>query len=74
MDYEKYERMSLEELETVQKKHREQMAENREKTRRRKSRTHKLIIMGAELAPHVPGFEELADDVLQSIVRDLLRP
>ncbi len=69
-----YEDMSLEELEAVQQKHRQQMAENREKARRRRVRTHKLIVMGAEVSPHVPKFEDMADDALRSAVRDLFRP
>ncbi|MCD8156733.1 MAG: hypothetical protein LUD53_04710 [Clostridiales bacterium] len=46
--------MTLEELTAYQEKHRKQMEENREKLRQRKTRTHKMVVIGATVAKYKP--------------------
>lgn len=70
----KIEEMSLQELEQAQEKHRRQLERNREKIRLRKVRTHKLIVMGSEVAPYIPQFETLTDEQLRDIVSVMVKP
>lgn len=65
--------MSLQELEALQEKHRKQMEQNREKVKQRKARTHKLIVIGAEVVRIIPGYEKLNDEQLRDIVTTMLR-
>lgn len=54
--------MDLQELAECQERHRQQMAEAREKVRTRKARTHKMVVMGATVAKYYPRLLELSDD------------
>ncbi len=65
--------MSLKELEALQEKHRQQLEQNREKVKQRKARTHKLIVIGAEVAKMIPGYEKLDDEQLRDIVTTMLQ-
>ncbi|MCD8125130.1 MAG: DUF3847 domain-containing protein [Lachnospiraceae bacterium] len=57
--------MDLQELAECQERHRQQMAEAREKVRTRKARTHKLVVIGATVAKYYPRLIEMTDDEIR---------
>ena len=52
-------------LTELQKLHQQQMKEKREAIKRRKARTHRLIVRGAIAEKLVPGAENMSDEQFQ---------
>lgn len=65
--------MTLEELAAYQEKHRKQMEENREKLRQRKTRTHKMVVIGATVAKYKPELMGMDDDTIRITVSEFCR-
>ena len=61
-------------LTEIQKKHREQMKENREKIKQRKVRTHRLIVRGAIAEKLVPNAESMTDEEFGQYLYRALSP
>lgn len=62
---------SLQALYQRQEARRAQMARNRDAVRRRKARTHKLIVIGAALNSLFPELEQMSDEEIRKTVTDL---
>ena len=56
-----YNNLSPEQLEALQKKHREQLKENRQQITDRKKRTHRLIVHGLVAERFVPNCEQMSE-------------
>lgn len=63
--------MSLPELAQLQEAHRKQMSENRETVKKRKARTHKMIVIGATLNSLIPSLEGMSDEEIRQTVTAL---
>ena len=53
-------------LTELQKKHQEQMKEKRDAIKRRKARTHRLIVRGAIAEKVIPNAESMTDEEFQT--------
>ena len=55
-------------LTELQKKHQEQMKEKRDAIKRRKARTHRLIVRGAIAEKVIPNAESMTDEQFQAVL------
>lgn len=64
--------MTEQELKEIQKKHREQLAEARQKERDRKARVHRLIVRGAYVESLIDGADKMSDELFKSKLSEML--
>ena len=57
-----YTNLTNEQLEALQKKHREQLKKNRQQITDRKKRTHRLIVHGLAAERFVPNCEQMNEE------------
>lgn len=62
---------STESLAALQKKHRQQMADNRDKIKARKARTHRLIERGAIAESMIPDAENMTNEEFRQALYNL---
>ncbi len=60
-------------LTELQKLHQQQMKEKRDEIKRRKARTHRLIVRGAIAEKLVPGAESMSDEQFQAALYAAVR-
>lgn len=64
-NYQTLEQKQIEVLKQKQEQHRQQLKENRDKVKKRKERTRRLIVRGALAEKLIPGAEEMTNDEFQ---------
>ena len=64
--------MPLEELQRLQKKHREQQERYRKSYEERKARTHRLIVWGGLLESMVDGADHMTEEEMETLLTEAL--
>lgn len=64
--------LTLKEIEEIQKRHREELKENRDRLNARKKRTHRLIVRGTIAESLIDNAEDITDEEFREILAKAL--